>query len=65
MTEREHSGKSAQGDDSAGREILRLRQDYVTRQLDDRPMTHSIAVAYRQIIAAQVLAAQVLAERDA
>ncbi len=54
MTEREHSGKSARGNDSAGREILRLRQDYVTRQLDQRPMSHSIAVAYRQVIAARM-----------
>jgi hypothetical protein len=54
MTEGEHSGESAQGDDSTGLEILRLRQDYVTRQLDERPMSHSIAVAYRQVIAARM-----------
>lgn len=54
MTERKHSGKSTRGDDSAGREILRLRQDYATRQLDQRPMSHSITVAYRQVIAARM-----------
>ena len=34
-----------------GHEIQRLKQDHATRQCADRPLTHSIEVAYRQVIA--------------
>ena len=34
-----------------GHEIQRLKQDHATRQGADRPLTHSIEVAYRQVIA--------------
>ena len=32
-------------------DVERLKHDYESRRADQRPMSHSVAVAYRQLIA--------------
>ena len=39
--------------DSLASEVQRLKQGYASRLADERPLSHSVAEAYRQVIAAR------------
>jgi hypothetical protein len=45
--------KSAPNPESVAGEIQRLQQSYAARVADERPLSHSVAVAFQQVIAAR------------
>jgi len=44
------AGENNTIDQHQQREIQRLKEDYESRRTADRPITHSIATAYRKVI---------------